>query len=109
RAEVIPEEAATAGTDEWLNGYLEFFAPSLAADEEVRRWWRRLVLTSASPGAAVALWRMNAEIDARHTLASIRVPTLVLYRVEDGDYPDQASTSPIGSPVRSWLACRART
>ncbi len=90
RAEVIREEAATAGTDEWLNGYLEFFAPSLAADEEVRRWWRRLVLTSASPGAAVALWRMNAEIDARHTLASIRVPTLVLYRVEDGDYPDQA-------------------
>jgi len=38
RAEVIREEAATAGTDEWLNGYLEFFAPSLAADEEVRRW-----------------------------------------------------------------------
>jgi class 3 adenylate cyclase len=90
RAEVVREEAATAGTDEWLNGYLEFFAPSLAGDEEVRRWWRRLVLTSASPGAAVALWRMNLEIDARHTLPSIRVPTLILYRVEDGDYPDQA-------------------
>ena len=66
------------------------FAPSLAGDEAARRWWRRLVLTSASPGAVVALRRMNMEIDARHTLASIRVPTLVLCRVGDGDYPDQA-------------------
>jgi pimeloyl-ACP methyl ester carboxylesterase/class 3 adenylate cyclase len=88
-AEIVREEAATAGSDEWLDGYLEFFAPSLAGDEAVRRWWRRLVLTSASPGAAVALWRMNMEIDARPTLASIRVPTLVLCHAEDGDYPDQ--------------------
>jgi class 3 adenylate cyclase len=89
-AELLREEIATAGTDEWLSEYLEFFAPSLAADEEVQAWWRRLVLTSASPGAAIALWRMNLEIDARQTLASIRVPTLVLYREEDGNYPDQA-------------------
>jgi pimeloyl-ACP methyl ester carboxylesterase len=37
RAEIVREEAATAGTDEWVNEHLEFFAPSLAADEEVRR------------------------------------------------------------------------
>jgi class 3 adenylate cyclase len=89
-AETVREEAATAGSDEWLAGYLEFFAPSLANDEAVRRWWRRLVLTSASPGAAVALWRMNLGIDARHTLAAIRVPTLVLCHADDGNYPDQA-------------------
>ena len=59
-------------------------------DEAVRRWWRRLVLTSVSPGAAVALRRMNMEIDARHTLPAIRVPTLVLCRTGDGNYPDQA-------------------
>ena len=90
RAESVRKEAATAGTDEWLGVWLDAFAPSLAGDEAVRRWWRRLVLTSASPGAVVALRRMNMEIDARHTLASIRVPTLVLCRVGDGDYPDQA-------------------
>jgi Adenylate and Guanylate cyclase catalytic domain len=90
RAAIVREETATAGSDEWLDGYLEFFAPSLADDEAVRRWWRRLVLTSASPSAAVALWRMNLEIDARHTLASIRVPTLVLCHAGDGYYPDQA-------------------
>jgi pimeloyl-ACP methyl ester carboxylesterase/class 3 adenylate cyclase len=90
RAEIVRDEAATAGTDESLDEYLEFFAPSLADDEAVRRWWRRLVRTSASPSAMVDLWRMNVEIDARDTLASIRVPTLVSYRTEDGDYPDQA-------------------
>jgi hypothetical protein len=37
----------------------------------------------ASPGAALALTRMNAEIDIREILPSIRVPTLVLHRRED--------------------------
>ena len=47
----------------------------------------------ASPGAAVALTRMNAEIDVRAVLPSIKVPTLVLHRrgdrclkVEEGRY-----------------------
>jgi hypothetical protein len=37
----------------------------------------------ASPGAAVALTRMNAEIDIRDVLPSIRVPTLVIHRTGD--------------------------
>ena len=36
----------------------------------------------ASPGAALTLTRMNAEIDVRHVLPAIRVPTLVLHRTE---------------------------
>jgi pimeloyl-ACP methyl ester carboxylesterase len=90
RAEVLERAAATSGTDESLAEYLEFFAPSLAGDEAVRRWWYRLVRTSASPAAMLALWRMNLEIDARGALPSVRVPTLVLSRTGDGDYPDQA-------------------
>jgi class 3 adenylate cyclase len=90
REESVREEGATAGTDEWLDKWLDAFAPSKASDEAVRRWWRRLVLTSASPSAVVALRRMNMEIDARHTLPATRVPTLVLCRAGDGDYPDQA-------------------
>jgi class 3 adenylate cyclase len=81
--------AARAGTEEWVQERLAFFAPSLAGDEDVRRWWRRWVQGSASPGAAIALRRMNAEIDARHTLPTIRVPTQVLYRVGDHDYPEE--------------------
>jgi class 3 adenylate cyclase len=36
-----------------------------------------------SPGALLQLGRMNAEIDVRPVLATIRVPTLVLHRAED--------------------------
>jgi pimeloyl-ACP methyl ester carboxylesterase len=38
---------------------------------------------SASPGAIEMLTRMNAEIDVRSVLPTIRVPTLVLHRSED--------------------------
>jgi DNA-binding winged helix-turn-helix (wHTH) protein/pimeloyl-ACP methyl ester carboxylesterase len=37
----------------------------------------------ASPGAAVALTRMNAEIDVRQVLPTVRVPTLVIHRSGD--------------------------
>jgi pimeloyl-ACP methyl ester carboxylesterase len=62
------------------------FMPSIAGEEGMPRWWRRCVLSSASPGAILALRRMNIGIDARHTLPAISVPTLVLHRVEDQDY-----------------------
>jgi class 3 adenylate cyclase len=37
----------------------------------------------ASPGANLALQRMNAEMDVRHVLPAIRVPTLLLHSVGD--------------------------
>jgi class 3 adenylate cyclase len=37
----------------------------------------------ASPAAAVALTRMNAQIDVRHVLPTIQVPTLVMHRTGD--------------------------
>jgi pimeloyl-ACP methyl ester carboxylesterase len=37
----------------------------------------------ASPGAALALTQMNAGIDARSVLPTIRVPTLVIHRTDD--------------------------
>jgi pimeloyl-ACP methyl ester carboxylesterase len=40
---------------------------------------------SASPGAGVALMRMNTQHDIRPVLPSIRVPTLVLHRTDDID------------------------
>jgi pimeloyl-ACP methyl ester carboxylesterase len=73
-------------TEEWLDKALMMEAPSMAGDDAVRRWWRRWILTSASPGAVTAVWRMNMEIDARHTLPTIRVPTLVLHRGGDRVY-----------------------
>jgi pimeloyl-ACP methyl ester carboxylesterase/DNA-binding winged helix-turn-helix (wHTH) protein len=68
-------------------------APSLADDDDFREWWGTYLRMGASPGAAVALTKMNAEIDVRAVLPSIRVPTLVIHRsgdmclkVEEGRY-----------------------
>jgi class 3 adenylate cyclase/pimeloyl-ACP methyl ester carboxylesterase len=85
-AELMERETPIVGTQQWLDSKLLDFAPSLARDEGARRWWRRWVLTSASPGAVTALRRMNSEIDVRHTLPAIRVPTLIVTRL--GDDPD---------------------
>ncbi|MBD0349422.1 MAG: adenylate/guanylate cyclase domain-containing protein [Thermoleophilia bacterium] len=58
-------------------------APS--ADEAFRRRLAAYFRRSASPGAAVALLRMNTRIDTRSVLPTIRVPTLVLHRTHDRD------------------------
>jgi pimeloyl-ACP methyl ester carboxylesterase/DNA-binding winged helix-turn-helix (wHTH) protein len=72
---------------------IEERAPSAAADPAFRNWWASYLRMGASPGAAVALTEMNAEIDVRNVLPSVRVPTLVLHRkgdrclhVEEGRY-----------------------
>ena len=57
--------------------------PSKISDENFRRVWARVERQGASPSAAVALTRMNTEIDVRHILPVIRVPTLVLHRTRD--------------------------
>jgi len=60
-------------------------APSMAHDEGFRRRLSTYLRLSASPGAAAALSRMNAEIDVRDVLPAIRVPTLILHRTGDLD------------------------
>jgi class 3 adenylate cyclase len=72
---------------------IEERAPGKAADPAFREWWASYLRMGASPGAAVALTRMNAEIDVRSVLPTIAVPTLVLHRggdrclrVEEGRY-----------------------
>jgi hypothetical protein len=62
---------------------IEERAPSRAHDPAFRDWWASYLRMGASPGAAVALTRMNADIDVRDILPTIRVPTLVLHRTGD--------------------------
>jgi pimeloyl-ACP methyl ester carboxylesterase len=62
---------------------LEQRAPSVAHDEAFREWWATYLRMGASPGAAVALTRMNALVDIRAVLGAIRVPTLVVHRTGD--------------------------
>ena len=53
-------------------------APSMVHDGRFREWWAHYLRISASPTAAVTLTRMNGEIDVRHVMPTIRVPTLIL-------------------------------
>lgn len=62
---------------------IEERAPSVAHDPKFRDWWATYLRMGASPGAAVALTQMNAEIDVRNVLPSIRVPSLVIHRRDD--------------------------
>ena len=62
---------------------IEERAPSMADDADFREWWATYLRMGASPGAAVALTTMNAEIDVRNVLPLIRVPTLVIHRTGD--------------------------
>lgn len=58
-------------------------APSMAHDERFRQWWARFQRMSASPAAAGALARMNGDIDVRHVLSAIHIPTLIMHSVND--------------------------
>jgi class 3 adenylate cyclase len=58
-------------------------APSVAEDGRFRNWWAHQERLGASPGAAMALIRLNSEIDVRPVLPVVHVPTLVLHRRDD--------------------------
>jgi pimeloyl-ACP methyl ester carboxylesterase len=78
------EQFLRAIDETWGTGSsLPRFAPGAVQDERFKRWWARHERLGASPGAAIALMRMNSEIDVRHVLPTIRVPTLVLHRTGD--------------------------
>ncbi len=78
------DEAARAYGERWGTGVgLGVFLPNRSGDEATRRWWARYQRLAASPGAAVALLRMNAEIDVRGVVSSISAPTLILHRRGD--------------------------
>ena len=69
------------GTPEQSKRLADDLAPS--ASEESREALAVLIRQSVSPGAAAALSRMNGQIDVRHVLPAIRVPTLVINRTGD--------------------------
>jgi serine/threonine protein kinase/alpha-beta hydrolase superfamily lysophospholipase len=64
---------------------LATLAPTVAEDEQFKEWWAAYLRRSASPGAALALAKMNTQIDIRHVLPTIRVPTLIIHRNDDLD------------------------
>ena len=84
QARQVAETERLWGTAEYMEQYARGAAPS--ADEENRRALETMFRQSASPGSAAALRRMNGEIDVRHVLSAVRVPTLILNRSEESPF-----------------------
>jgi DNA-binding winged helix-turn-helix (wHTH) protein/pimeloyl-ACP methyl ester carboxylesterase len=86
------EEEAAAFHEEMRRNWgeavgIEERAPSVARDPAFRKWWAEYLRMGASPSAALALTRMNAEIDVREVLPSVRIPSLIIHRAEDACLP----------------------
>jgi pimeloyl-ACP methyl ester carboxylesterase len=70
--------------EHWGQGkHLGTYAESLVGNDEYRKWLARFERGAASPGAAKALLQMNMQIDVRHVLPIVSVPTPVLHRTGD--------------------------
>jgi pimeloyl-ACP methyl ester carboxylesterase len=74
-------EAEVWGSEQAAREFLQ--SQGLEATPEAVQERQRGDRLKISPGAFVQLGRMNAEIDVRPILSTIRVPTLVLHRRED--------------------------
>jgi pimeloyl-ACP methyl ester carboxylesterase len=80
RTPELMEERISACLRDWGGPFgLDFRAPTMASDPRFSDWWARFLRHGASPAAAAGLLRMNCQIDIRHVLPSIRVPTLILH------------------------------
>ncbi|MCM8568604.1 alpha/beta fold hydrolase [Gramella jeungdoensis] len=62
---------------------LQLMAPSVKDDPEAQQYWASYLRHSASPSAAIALYRMNLDIDVRHCLKKIKKPVLLIHREGD--------------------------
>ncbi len=68
----------------WGSGAsIPFFALSKADDPAFTEWWGKFERLGANPGAAIALMRMNSQIDIADILPTIHTPTLVIHRTDD--------------------------
>jgi pimeloyl-ACP methyl ester carboxylesterase len=68
----------------WGTGQLSrAFAPSITGDAATMRILARLERMAMSPGTARKLFGLMTQLDVRHVLPAIRVPTLILHRRDD--------------------------
>lgn len=84
-----PADALLESAQAMLAPYLytgedvEIWMPSHADDKEVQAFVGRYRRAAASPAAMAKLFLMFLDVDVRHLLPTIRVPTLVLHRRGD--------------------------
>jgi class 3 adenylate cyclase/pimeloyl-ACP methyl ester carboxylesterase len=78
---IIEVLAATWATDD--SPLLDAFMPSMANDQQLRKWEKSYCRACASPGSVRDILEFVRTIDVRDILPSIRVPTLIGHRTGD--------------------------
>ena len=84
-ADALRQASAEFIAPTWGKGsaVLEIFAPSLAEDPQAIEFQAKLQRYAASPAMINRMFQMFLDIDVRHVLPVLRVPTLVLHRRGD--------------------------
>jgi len=68
----------------WGSGrFFAYIAPSVGDVEWGREWLGRVHVNAATPASWEAFARMAFDIDVRHVVPAINVPTLIVHAVED--------------------------
>ncbi len=75
----VERYGAIAGRGELV----DYLAPSRSGDPAFRRWATRSQRLGAGPGTAAAIYNVFMRTDVSGVLPSIRVPTLVIHRLDD--------------------------
>jgi pimeloyl-ACP methyl ester carboxylesterase len=70
---------------------LRAIAPRMEHDEHFKRWYTQACRFAGTPGSARAWFEAQMQIDIRDVLPAIRVPTLIVHRVDDQVIPVEAS------------------
>jgi len=85
-AEWLEEIDRDWGTQDFVRRQVDAWFPGLS-DARSIRWYATLQRLAASPGAAMTMERMAADLDIRHVLPAIHVPTLIVARRDDELFP----------------------
>jgi class 3 adenylate cyclase len=79
------EDAMATLPERWGQGTgIWSVAPSIAGQEWARAWRGRVQLHAHTPASAEAFMRMAFDIDVRHVVPAVNVPTLIVHAARDG-------------------------
>ena len=82
------EEMTAATVTMWGTGEIQHVLnPDMPWNEEIRATWARYERLGASPGTVALTMPLQAELDVRELLPTVRVPTLVLHHTDDPFIP----------------------
>jgi class 3 adenylate cyclase len=84
------EEMNAAVVTMWGTGEMQHLLnPDMPWNEEIRAALARWDRQGASPGTAARMMPLQAELDVRELLPTVRVPTLVLHHTDDPLFPPE--------------------